>query len=167
MPETEHNNSATALSARQVLTFHLGSELYGIDILQVQEIRGWSPVTRIVQSPPHMLGVLNLRGSVVPIIDLRKRFELASAEFSPLTVIIVLSLTAAGGKRECGVVVDSVSDVFDVKPDSIRPAPNSGDTVRSRFVEGLITLDERMLILLDTVELVAGDLRIPALVAAA
>jgi purine-binding chemotaxis protein CheW len=151
----------------QILAFRLGDETFCVDLLRVKEIRGWSAVTRLPQTPDHLLGVLNLRGTVVPIIDLRKRFALASAEFSPLTVIIVLSLNTASGTRECGVVVDSVSDVFDVKPGSVKPAPECGDPARACCIEGLITIDDRMLILLDTDELVACDLRIPALAAAA
>src|SRR5262245_32576339 len=104
---------------RQVLTFALGAEVYGVDILRVKEIRGWSPVTRIPQSPPHVLGVLNLRGAIVPIIDLRVRFALETAEFSPVTVIIVLSLRTAAGVRECGVVVHSVSDVVYIEPEAV------------------------------------------------
>ena len=111
---------------RQVLTFSLGGEVYGVDILRVKEIRGWSPVTRIPQSPASMLGVLNLRGLIVPIVDLRVRFALAAAEFTPLTVIIVLSLRTESGQRECGIVVDNVNDVVDIATDSIRPAPELG-----------------------------------------
>ncbi len=133
--------------------------MYGVDILRVKEIRGWSPVTRIPQSPEHVLGVLNLRGAIVPIIDLRKRFELASAEFSPLTVIIVLSLHTAEGVRECGVVVDSVSDVVDIAQDAIKPPPALSGQMRSQFIQGLATVDDRMLILLNVSELVTRDLQ--------
>ena len=100
--------------SNQVLTFTLGDETYGVDILRVQEIRGYSPVTRIPQSPPHVLGVLNLRGSIVPIVDMRMRFNLERAEYTPLTVIIVLSVESPVGRRDFGVVVDGVSDVIDV-----------------------------------------------------
>src|SRR5499427_5733541 len=106
----------------QILTFTLGAETYGVDILQVQEIRGWAPVTHIPQSPPHVLGVLNLRGSIVPIVDLRVRFSLP-AEFTPLTVIIVISIQTSSGRKECGLVVDSVSDVVDLDASQMRPAP--------------------------------------------
>src|SRR5689334_24466469 len=100
--------TATGGGSRQVLTFSLGREVYGVDILRVKEIRGWSPVTRIPQSPQSVLGVLNLRGAIVPIIDLRVRFALQQAEFTAVTVIIVLSLRTEQGVRECGVVVDNV-----------------------------------------------------------
>jgi purine-binding chemotaxis protein CheW len=134
---------------KQVLTFTLGDESYGIDILQVQEIRGWAPVTHMPQSAPHVLGVLNLRGAIVPIIDLRTRFSLP-ATFTPLTVIIVV--------RECGLVVDSVSDVVDLDAGRLRPAPALQGTGSTSFISGLATLDDRMLILLDVDELVGSDL---------
>ena len=142
----------------QVLTFHLGGESYGVDILRVKEIRGWTPVTRIPQSPPGVLGVLNLRGAVVPIIDLRKRFRLASAEFSPTTVIIVLSVENGDGRRECGVVVDSVSDVADVQPETLQPPPGMCGDASTAFIKGLVTAQDRMLILLNVDALVALDL---------
>src|SRR6187549_2510099 len=94
-------------SQRQVLSFRLGDETYGVDILAVKEIRGWAPVTRIPQSGDHVLGVLNLRGAIVPIMDLRRLFALPSAEFTPVTVVIVISLATASGQRECGIVVDA------------------------------------------------------------
>ena len=94
-----------------------------MDILRVKEIRGWTPVTRMPQSEASMLGVLNLRGLIVPVIDLRVRFALESAEFTPATVIIVLSLRTANGQRECGIVVDNVNDVVDIDAASIKPAP--------------------------------------------
>src|SRR5262245_42139786 len=125
MKNTESRaDGAVSGGSRQVLTFSLGREVYGVDILRVKEIRGWSPVTRIPQSPQSVLGVLNLRGAIVPIIDLRVRFALQQAEFTAVTVIIVLSLRTEHGVRECGVVVDNVKDVVDITPDSIRPAPS-------------------------------------------
>src|SRR5882757_10387349 len=96
--------------SHQVLTFVLGNETYGVDILRVQEIRGYTSVTKIPHAPAHVLGVLNLRGSIVPIVDLRMRFNLDQAAYTAVTVIIVLSVQSAAGKRHCGVVVDGVSD---------------------------------------------------------
>jgi purine-binding chemotaxis protein CheW len=151
------SNAPAAAAPTQVLTFNLGSESYGIDILQVQEIRGWSPVTHIPQSPPHVLGVLNLRGSIVPIIDLRVRFGLP-AEFTPLTVIIVISIHSPTGRRECGLVVDSVSDVVDLDAGMLRPAPTLNGSATTDFVRSLATLDDRMLILLDVGDLVGRDI---------
>lgn len=142
----------------QLLTFRLGTSTYGVDILRVKEIRGWSPVTRIPHSPPHVLGVLNLRGAIVPIIDLRLRFALPEATFSPMTVIIVLSLVSASGQRECGVVVDSVSDVVDLVPGAVKPAPALKSGPAQDFIGGIATIDEQMLILLNVDHLVTQDL---------
>ncbi len=155
---TATNISDASSSARQMLTFRLGEEGYGVDILRVKEIRGWSPVTRIPQSRAHVLGVLNLRGSIVPIIDLRVRFCLEKAEFTPLTVIIVLSITSGADSRECGLVVDSVSDVLDISPDAMRPAPNLSGSVDAEFIHGLANVEGRMMILLNVDELVGREL---------
>src|SRR5215469_15963813 len=106
--------------SHQVLTFVLGNETYGVDILRVQEIRGWTSVTKIPHAPSHVLGVLNLRGSIVPIVDLRLRFELEQVEYTKVTVIIVLSVNSASGRREVGVVVDGVSDVVDLDPAAVK-----------------------------------------------
>jgi purine-binding chemotaxis protein CheW len=145
-------------NGRQVLTFDLAGEVYGVDILRVQEIRGWSPVTRIPKTPKHVLGVLNLRGSIVPIIDLRIRFGLERAEFTPLTVIIVLSIETDEGRREFGLVVDAVSDVVDLSTDAMRESPNLGSKTNGELIEGLATVDDRMLILLNVDQVVAVDL---------
>jgi purine-binding chemotaxis protein CheW len=144
-------------ASHQVLTFTLGDETYGVDILRVQEIRGWSPVTRVPQSPPHVLGVLNLRGSIVPIVDLRMRFNLERAEYTPLTVIIVLTVESASGRRDFGVVVDGVSDVMDVATSDIKPAPDFGAQVSTEFIQGLAAVSDRMLMLLDIDRLIGGD----------
>lgn len=144
--------------ARQVLTFSLGREVYGVDILRVKEIRGWSPVTRIPQSPPAVLGVLNLRGAVVPIVDMRVRFALPAADFTPVTVIIVLSLKTASGQRECGIVVDNVKDVVDIAPDAVRAAPAMQASEATEFIDGVTTVDEQMLILLNADELIGREL---------
>lgn len=154
-------------ATRQALTFALGQEVYGVDILRVKEIRGWSPVTRIPQSPPAVLGVLNLRGAIVPIIDLRVRFAMQTAEFNAVTVVIVLSLRTADGQRECGIVVDSVRDVVDIAAESVRPAPSMQGCAANEFIEGITTLGEQMLILLDADRLVSGELSPLALTHAA
>ena len=127
---------------RQMLTFALGAEVYGVDILRLKEIRGWSPVTRLPHSPPAVLGVLNLRGVVVPIIDLRVRFGMPAAEFT------------AHGDQEFGIVVDKVMDVVDIAPDQVRPAPAAGGTSAAEAIAGIATVDERLLILLDAERLV-------------
>jgi len=146
-------------AAEQFLTFRLGNETYGLNILRVKEIRGWTPVTAIPQSPPHVLGILNLRGAVVPIVDLRRRFELASADFTPVTVVIVLSLqTAQGATRECGVVVDSVSDVVDLDAAAIRPAPALNGHSLANYILGVAESDDRMVLLMDIEGLLQQDL---------
>lgn len=143
----------------QYLTFLLAGEEYGIDILKVQEIRGWLPVTRIPHTPPHVQGVLNLRGTIIPIIDLRRRFDMAKAEYTPTTVVIVMSIADKAGKRVIGVVVDGVSDVLNITPDAIKPAPNFGTAVRTEFVNGLGAIGNRMVILLDSDKLLGeGEL---------
>ena len=146
-----------AAATRQVLTFSLGREVYGVDILRVKEIRGWTPVTRMPQSEASMLGVLNLRGLIVPVIDLRVRFALESAEFTPATVIIVLSLRTAGGQRECGIVVDNVNDVVDLDAASIKPAPIVNGNGANEFIEGIATHEEQMLILLHAESLASSE----------
>jgi purine-binding chemotaxis protein CheW len=148
---------AIAVGSNQVLTFTLGEETYGVDILRVQEIRGWAPVTRIPQSPAHVLGVLNLRGSIVPIVDLRMRFNLERAEYTPLTVIIVLSVESSHGRRDFGVVVDGVSDVIDVPVGDVKPAPDLGAHVNTEFIAGLAAVAGRMVMLLDIDRLIGGD----------
>lgn len=165
--DSRERAGAEGSGSRQVLTFSLGAEVYGVDILRVKEIRGWSPVTRIPQSPDSVLGVLNLRGLIVPIIDLRVRFALASAEFTPLTVIIVLSLRTESGQRECGIVVDNVNDVVDIATDTIRPAPSLSVAHIGDFIDGIATHDEQMLILLNAETLVSNQLSSTGLAAQA
>jgi purine-binding chemotaxis protein CheW len=165
--ESRGIDTANGATTRQVLTFALGQEVYGVDILRVKEIRGWTPVTRIPQSPAAVLGVLNLRGAIVPIIDLRVRFAMQSAEFNAVTVVIVLSLRTGEGQRECGIVVDSVRDVVDIAADNVRPAPSMHGYQAGDFIEGITTLGEQMLILFNADSLVSGELSPLALTAAA
>ena len=115
----EKMGHSTANGAREYLTFRLDQEEYGIDILKVQEIRGYEPPTRIANAPAFIKGVVNLRGTIVPIVDMRLKFHCAQAQYDSFTVVIILSLL----ERVVGIVVDSVSDVLELAPDSIRPAP--------------------------------------------
>ena len=133
----------------QFLSFILADEYYGIDILRVQEIKGWTPVTRVPQTPEHMKGVLNLRGTIVPIIDMRMRFSLEEVEYTPLTVVIVMTVKSDSGERLVGIVVDAVSDVLNVGKDDIKPTPDFGDTVSTDFINGLASVDDKMVMLLD------------------
>ncbi len=144
--------------SRQVLTFVLGNETYGVDILRVQEIRGWSAVTKIPHAPPHVLGVLNLRGSIVPIVDLRMRFALERAEYTAITVIIVMSVVTSAGRRDFGVVVDGVSDVVDVNSAEVKPAPELGARGSTDYLLGLVSIAERMVVLLDIDRLIGREL---------
>lgn len=136
----------------EALAFRLGQEEYGIDILKVQEIRGQDPVTRIANAPDFIQGVVNLRGLIVPIVDLRRRFGLAT-ENTPSTVVMVLHIAG----RVIGMVVDSVSDVIRLAPEDIRPAPEMGSAFDTEFLLGLGTVDERMLILLDIERLMSSE----------
>jgi purine-binding chemotaxis protein CheW len=144
--------------SHQVLTFVLGEETYGVDILRVQEIRGWSAVTKIPHAPAHVLGVLNLRGSIVPIVDLRMRFALERAQYTAVTVIIVMSVNTPAGRRDFGVVVDGVSDVVDVDLAQVKPAPELGSCGATDVIRGLVSVAERMLVLLDIDRLIGRDL---------
>jgi len=155
----ENTMDATmAPGAQQVLTFVLGSETYGVDILRVQEIRGWSSVTKIPHAPPHVLGVLNLRGSIVPIVDMRMQFNLQQAEYTAVTVIIVLSIQSRAGRRDFGVVVDGVSDVVTVNEAQVKPAPDLGSRSATEHIRGLLPVAERMVVLLDIDRLIGGQL---------
>jgi purine-binding chemotaxis protein CheW len=129
---------------REFLTFTLGAEEYAIDILKVQEIRGYEAVTKIANTPGFIKGVINLRGLIVPIVDLRIKFNLSEPVYDEFTVAIILNI----GRRVIGVVVDSVSDVVSLAEDSIHPAPEFG-TFDIQYLMGLATLEGRMLILLD------------------
>ena len=133
----------------QYLTFILSKEEYGVDILRVQEIRGWDGATVIPNTPDYVLGVINLRGTVVPIIDLRKRFEMDNTEFTAETVIVVVKVVHDSGERTVGMVVDAVSDVYNITTDDINSAPDVGGNVSLDFIKGLATVNDNMIILLD------------------
>jgi purine-binding chemotaxis protein CheW len=139
-------------NTQQFLTFKLAGEEYGVGILSVQEIRGWSAVTAIPHSPAWLLGVINLRGAVVPIIDLRIKFNFAKAEYNEFTVVIILNV----GARVVGIVVDGVSDVITLAAEQIKPAPSLGNNADTSHIIGFGTLDERMRILMDVERLMAS-----------
>lgn len=134
---------------QQYLTFLMNGEEYGVDILRVQEIRGWEKCTVIPNSSDYVRGVLNLRGTVVPVIDLRVRFGLANAEYSQITVVIVVKLRQDGKDKIMGLVVDAVSDVHALKRSQINVSPELGDNQNSEFIQGLGQVENKMLILLD------------------
>ncbi|HEY4144028.1 chemotaxis protein CheW [Pinirhizobacter sp.] len=134
-----------AMDATQYLTVNLANEEYGVDILAVREIRGWTPVTRIPQAPSYVLGVLNLRGAIVPVLDLRLRFGLVREEYTATTVTVIVAVAG----RNFGVVVDAVSDVVDVEAAAVRPVPDMGTAVDTEYLKGLTSVGERMVLLLD------------------
>jgi purine-binding chemotaxis protein CheW len=138
-----------AAGAEQYLTFQLAGEEYGVDILRVQEIKGWERATRLPHAPHYVLGVINLRGAIVPIIELRRRFGLESVEFGPTTVVIVVKVASDRGERTVGMVVDAVCEVYNVGADDVKPPPEVGSSVDTAFVRGLATIENKMLILLD------------------
>lgn len=131
--------------AREYLAFTLGREEYGIDILRVQEIRGYEPVTRIANAPDFIKGVVNLRGTIIPIVDMRIKLNLGEATYDQFTVVIILNIAG----RVVGMVVDSVSDVTMLKPEQMRCAPEVGTAFDSDYLIGLGDLGQRMLILVD------------------
>lgn len=133
----------------QHLTFILEGEEYGVDILRVQEIKGWDRVTPIPNTPDYIRGVINLRGTIVPIIDLRIRFDMPTVEYGPMTVVIVLRVEGEDRERIMGIVVDGVSDVHNIGADVLRPAPDFGAGLDIDFVKGLASIDEKMVIVLD------------------
>ena len=141
----------------QYLTFIMADEEYGVDILRVQEIRGWESVTPIPNSPMHVKGVINLRGTIVPIIDLRQRFGLENIDYGPLTVVIVLKVESAQGERIMGIVVDAVSDVYALSNQDMRDAPDLGDHIDTAYIKGLVNVDNKMVILLEINELLGSD----------
>jgi len=137
----------------EFLTFTLGPEEYGIDILKVQEIRGYDAVTTIANTPKFIKGVINLRGIIVPIVDMRIKFNLENVTYDQLTVVIILNLAS----RVVGMVVDGVSDVIALTPEQIKIAPQFGATLDTKYLMGLGTVDQRMLILVDIEKLMSSS----------
>lgn len=144
--------------SEQYLTFQLAEQEYGIDILRVQEIKGWDKPTRIPHSPSHLLGVINLRGAVVPVIDLRMRFGLEPSTYGPTTVVIVVRVKSERGELTAGIVVDAVCEVCNVTQENLRPPPDVAGGVDQDFVKGLAMAGERMLILLHVDRLINASL---------
>lgn len=145
MQERAANHDPIDGGAGEYLTFVLGAEEYAIDILKVQEIRGYETPTTIANAPAFIKGVINLRGAIVPIVDLRLKFGVGHAEYTAFTVVIILNVAG----RIVGIVVDGVSDVIALSAGQIRPAPEFSAAVDTRYLQGLATVDERMLIVMD------------------
>jgi purine-binding chemotaxis protein CheW len=151
------NNSTT----NKYLTFVLATEEYAVDILRVQEIKGWSKVTPIPNTPDYIRGVINLRGTIVPIIDLRLRFSLDRLDYGQMTVVVVVKVVSGSRERIMGIVVDAVSDVYDVAENEIKPPPDFGSVISMEFIRGLATVNEKMVIILDIDRLLnSGELAI-------
>lgn len=147
------DQSAADSTGNEFLAFTLGKEEYGIDILKVQEIRGYEAVTRIANAPEFVKGVVNLRGIIVPIVDMRIKFNLGEPTYDQFTVVIILNIAG----RVVGMVVDSVSDVITLAPEQVKPAPEMGTAFNTDYLIGLGTLDERMLILIDIDKLMSSS----------
>jgi purine-binding chemotaxis protein CheW len=144
------NDDTPPVANKKYLTFVLATEEYAVDILRVQEIKGWNKVTKIPNTPDYICGVINLRGTIVPIIDLRLRFSLEEQTYGAMTVVVVVKVLSDNNKeRIMGIVVDAVSDVYDVPENQIKPPPDFGSVISTEFVKGLATVDEKMVIILD------------------
>jgi len=153
LPSAAEDASERDLAAREFLAFTLGKEEYGIHILKVQELRGYETPTRIANAPDFIKGVVNLRGIIVPIVDMRIKFNLGTPTYDQFTVVIILNI----GGRVVGMVVDSVSDVITLSPEQVKPAPEMGTALNTDYLIGLGTLDERMLILVDIDRLMSSE----------
>jgi purine-binding chemotaxis protein CheW len=137
----------------QFLTFTLGAEEYGIEILKVQEIKGYSAITHIPNAPAHVKGVMNLRGTVVPVVDLRAKFGMEAVEYSKFTVIIVVMV----GQKIAGLVVDAVSDVLNIQQSEVRPAPDFGARADTRFISGVASIGDKLAVLVDIDKLLTEE----------
>jgi purine-binding chemotaxis protein CheW len=152
-----HAPAAAREATREVLVFVLGKEEYGVDILKVQEIRGYEKVTPIPSAPAYLKGVVNLRGVIVPLVDMRVKFGLETAVYDATTVVVILRVAG----RVIGLVVDGVSDVVQLKPSEVRPAPSFGSVIDTSYLAGLAAQGERMVLLLDIEKLLSsGDMNL-------
>jgi purine-binding chemotaxis protein CheW len=161
--EVSMQNNQESGTSSEFLAFSLGDEVYGIDILMVQEIRGYEPVTKIANTPDFIKGVINLRGVIVPIVDMRIKFRLANVDYNQFTVVIILNVC----NRIIGMVVDGVSDVIELAPEAIHAAPEFSSNLDTRYLRGMSTMDEQMVILIDIERLMsASDMELIAKAAA-
>lgn len=147
------SNSSLKTAAGEYLTFVLGNEQYGIEILKVQEIRGYDTVTQIANMPSFIKGVVNLRGKIVPIVDLRIKFNLGKVEYDEFTVVIILNLNG----RIVGIVVDGVSDVRELKDEHLKEVPALVTRIDTKYIVGLATVEQEMLILVDIEKLMSSE----------
>ena len=145
------------LEVEQFLTFELAGEAYGVDILKVQEIRGWESVREIPNTPDYIKGALNLRGTIVPIIDLRERFSMEKMEYSATTVVIVLVIENSQGRNVMGIVADAVSDVLDIQSNDIKNSPSLGTKIDTRYMRGMFVGKKQMVMLLNVDKLLDSE----------
>jgi purine-binding chemotaxis protein CheW len=153
MNDTRPDDASSAAPKKEFLSFKLGQEEYCLDILSVQEIRGYDTVTSIANTPDFIKGVINLRGNIVPIVDMRIKFRLSEARYDATTIVIILNLN----KKMIGIVVDSVSDVIALPLEAIREAPRFGSAINTEFISGMATVDGNMLIVVDIQKLMSSD----------
>lgn len=153
MSEAAAEHALVIAGHQEFLTFTLGEEEYAIDILKVQEIRGYDAVTRIANTPSYIKGVINMRGVIVPVVDMRLKFNVGEAVYDQFTVMIILNL----GERVVGMVVDGVSDVVALSPDEIRTAPEFGAAMDTQYIQGLASIDDRMAIVVDIEKLMTSN----------
>jgi len=155
--QAENEEVTTEEASDQYLTFFMGGEEFGVDILSVQEIRGWEPITSIPNSPKQVLGVMNLRGTVSPIVDLRQSFGINELTYNDETVVIIISVESEGSPKVIGIVVDAVSDVYNFTRSQVQPSPELSQTLQAQYVKGLGTTDDKMVILLKLSEQLIAD----------
>jgi purine-binding chemotaxis protein CheW len=153
MNDSRSDDTASAAPKKEFLSFRLGQEEYCLDILSVQEIRGYDTVTSIANTPEFIKGVINLRGNIVPIVDMRIKFRLPEVRYDATTIVIILNLN----KKMIGIVVDSVSDVIALPVEGIREAPRFGSAINTEFISGMATVDGRMLIVVDIQRMMSSD----------
>jgi purine-binding chemotaxis protein CheW len=150
--DTLSNQISFATDGSQYLTFRLGGEEYGVEILKVQEIKGYSPVTPIPNMPAYLKGVMNLRGTIVPVVDLRSKFSMAQADYNQFTVIIVVTV----GTKVMGLIVDAVSDVLNIPKSDIQATPDFGGQVDARYINGMAKTSDKLVVLLDIDRVMGG-----------
>ena len=151
--DTLSNQISFATDSSQFLTFRLGQEEYGVEILKVQEIKGYSAITPVPNTPVYLKGVMNLRGTIVPVVDLRAKFGMPEAEYNQFTVIIVLMV----GARVMGLIVDAVSDVLNIPKGDIQPTPDFGAQVDAECINGMAKAGEKLVVLLDIDRVLGAD----------
>jgi len=151
--DTLSSQLSFATDGSQYLTFTLGQEEYGVEILKVQEIKGYSTITPIPNTPPYLKGVMNLRGTIVPVVDLRRKFAMMEAEYTQFTVIIVVTV----GVKVMGLIVDAVSDVLNIPTADIQATPDFGAQVDARFISGMAKAGEKLVVLLDIDKVLSGE----------